>query len=256
MDPQESLHRFYSGFAGKYDLFMPWDQRIRRERRFFKYMLDTNNVSSVMDCFCGTGFHVAMLSEMGYDAEGIDISPDMVALARENLKRKGFDVKIAQADVKSLNCKKKYDCVLSMGNSLPHEFGDENILKALKSMHGALNEGGICIIHMENFDRLYEDREPFIPSMHRRDGKGTDTFIFAIEYYEKRVVFNILSVIERGGLPKFAVDTVEYYPLKAGRLAALLEEAGFHDIRTYEDFEMSPPGKEGTYDIIVVAKKQ
>jgi ubiquinone/menaquinone biosynthesis C-methylase UbiE len=65
MDPQESLHRFYSGFAGKYDLFMPWDQRIRRERRFFKYMLDTNNVSSVMDCFCGTGFHVAMLSEMG-----------------------------------------------------------------------------------------------------------------------------------------------------------------------------------------------
>lgn len=256
MDPRDNLHRFYSGFAGKYDLFMPWDQRIRRERRFFKYILDSNNVSSVLDCFCGTGFHVAMLSDMGYDVEGIDISPFMVEKARENLRANEFDSKVVQGDVKALNREKKYDCVISMGNSLPHEFGDDNILRALKRMHGALNEGGICIIHMENFDRLYEDHEPFIPSMHRRGDQGTDTFIFAIEYYEKKVVFNILSVIERGGLPKFSVDTVEYYPLKTGRLTALLEKAGFQDIRSYEDFNMSPHGKEGTYDIIVVAKKR
>ncbi|BAI62508.1 putative methyltransferase [Methanocella paludicola SANAE] len=256
MNSAESLHRFYSGFAGKYDLFMPWDQRIRRERRFFKYVLDANNVSSVLDCFCGTGFHVDMLSDMGYDVEGIDISPDMVGKAKENLKTKGYDSRVQQGDVKALENKKKYDCVLSMGNSLPHEFGDDNILRALKGMYGALNEGGTCVIHMENFDRLYEDREPFIPSMHRRDGRGTDTFIFAIEYYEKKVVFNILSVIERGGLPEFAVDTVEYYPLKTGRLRELLAEAGFQDIRSYEDFKMSPQGKEGTYDIIMVAKKQ
>ncbi len=256
MDPAESLNRFYSGFAGKYDLFMPWDQRIRKERRFFKYVLDSNNVSSILDCFCGTGFHVAMLSDMGYDVEGIDISPDMVGMARENLGARGLGSRVEQGDVKALDRIKMYDCVLSMGNSLPHEFGDENILRALNSMYGALKEGGICIIHMENFDRLYEDREPFIPSMHRRDGRGTDTFIFAIEYYEKKVVFNILSIIERGGLPKFAVDTVEYYPLKFGRLTDLMEEAGFCDIRCYEDFKMSPYGKEGTYDTIIVAKKQ
>lgn len=255
MDPSESLHRFYSGFAGKYDLFMPWDARIRRERRFFKYVLDANKVSTLLDCFCGTGFHIAMLSEMGYDVEGIDISPDMVARARENLKAGGLEARVGVGDAKALDIEKKYDCVLSMGNSLPHEFGDDNVLKALKSMYDALNEGGICIIHMENFDRLYEDRELFIPSMHRRDDDGTDTFIFAIEYYEKRVVFNILSVIERRGLPKFAVDTVEYYPIKAGRLGALIKEAGFGEIRRYEDFRMSPPGKDGTYDIIMVAKK-
>ncbi|HTY91258.1 MAG TPA: class I SAM-dependent methyltransferase [Methanocella sp.] len=255
MDQAESLRKFYSGFAGKYDLFMPWEQRILRERRFFKYMLDTYNVNSVLDCFCGTGFHLAMLSEMGYDVEGIDISPDMVNKARENLKARGLEPMIALGDVKAINTKKKYDCVLSMGNSLPHEFGDDNILKALKSMHDALNPGGICIVHIENFDRLYEDRELFIPSRHRRDDTGSDIFIFAIEYYEGRVVFNILSVIERGGLPKFAVDTVEYYPIKAGRLRELINETGFGEIRCYEDFRMSPPGRDRTYDIIMVAKK-
>jgi SAM-dependent methyltransferase len=255
MDHSESLQRFYSGFAGKYDLFMPWDKRIRRERRFFKYVLDSNRVNTVLDCFCGTGFHVEMLSDMGYEVEGIDISPDMVRKARENLKAKGFDHKVKVCDVKALDTEKKYDCVLSMGNSLPHEFGDQNVSQALKSMYDALNPGGICVIHMENFDRLYEDGEKFIPSSYQRRSGGTETFIFAIEYYEEKVVFNILSIIERGGLPKFAVNTVEYNPIGLDRLGSLLSEAGFRDLACYEDFTMSPPGKERTYDLIAIASK-
>jgi glycine/sarcosine N-methyltransferase len=255
MDPPETLLRFYSGFAGKYDLFMPWDKRIRRERRFFKYVLDSNGVNTVMDGFCGTGFHVAMLSEMGYDVEGIDISPDMIAKAKENLKTQGWDNRVSVCDVKSLDTEKRYDCVLSMGNSLPHEFGEDNVYRAIKSMYEALEPGGVCIIHMENFDRLYEDRERFIPSLHRRGEDGTETFIFAIDYHKNKVVFNILSIIEKDGLPKFAVDTVEYNPIKIDRLRSLIRKAGFGDMKWYEDFRMSPPGMPGTYDIIVVATK-
>jgi SAM-dependent methyltransferase len=254
MDYSEGLHRFYSGFADKYDLFAPWDRRIRRERRFFKYLLDTNNINTVLDCFCGTGFHVAMLSEMGYDIEGIDISPEMVRKARENLKSKGLDARVHEGDVKALDTWKKYDCVLSMGNSLPHEFGD-NVSIALRRMYGALNPGGICIIHMENFDRLYEDGERFIPSVFKSNDDGTGVFIFAIDYHEEKVAFNILSVIERKGMPQFEVNTVEYNPIRVERLKKLLSEAGFENLAFYEDFKMTKLGKQGTYDLIAVTKK-
>lgn len=256
MDGHIGLHRFYSNFADKYDLFAPWDKRIRRERRFFKCLLDSNHVNTVLDCFCGTGFHVAMLSEMGYEVEGIDISPDMVGKARENLKSKGLDAQIRVGDVKALDTGKKYDCVLSMGNSLPHEFGDDNVSLALKKMYGALNPGGTCIIHMENFDRLYEDGDRFLPSVYRRTDDGTDVFIFAVDFYEEKVVFNILSMIERGGHPRFDVDVVEYNPIGVERLEKLLSSAGFKDLAFYEDFRMTPLGRDNTYDLIVVAKKQ
>lgn len=255
MDPSESLQRFYNGFAGKYDLYMPWDKRIRRERRFFKYMLDANGVNTVLDCFCGTGFHVSMLSDMGYEVEGIDISPAMVTRAKENLKGKGQDHRVSLGDVKALDIKEKYDCALSIGNSLPHEFGDENVYAALKNMYGALKPGGICIVQIENYERLYEDHEPFIPSVHNRLKNGTDTFIFAIKYQDDRIIFHILSVIERDGLPKFSVDTVEYNPIRPARLLELVGEAGFRHTRCYEDFNMAEFGNAGTYDIIVVAKK-
>jgi len=254
MQYSESLQRFYSGFADKYDLFASWDKRIRREKRFFKYILDTNRVNTVLDCFCGTGFHVAMLSEMGYEVEGIDISPDMVHKARENLKSKGLDARVRLGDVKALDTEKKYDCVLSMGNSLPHEFGD-NVYLALKKMYRALNPGGTCVIHMENFDRLYEDGERFLPSVYRHTDDGTDVFIFAVDYYEEKVVFNILSMIERGGHPRFDVDVVEYNPIGVERLQRLLSSAGFEDLAFYEDFRMTPLGREGSYDLIATAKK-
>ncbi len=254
MEPYEGLQRFYSGFADKYDLFAPWDKRIRRERRFFKHILDMNRVNTVLDCFCGTGFHVAMLSEMGYEVEGMDISPDMVRRARENLKSKGLEARVRLGDVKALDTGKKYDCVLSMGNSLPHEFGD-NVSLALKKMYEALNPGGTCIIHMENFDRLYEDRDRFLPSAYRRTGDGADVFIFAVDYYEEKVVFNILSVIERGGHPRFAVDVVEYNHIGVEQLKKLLSSAGFKGPAFYEDFRMTPLDREGTYDLIALAKK-
>ena len=255
MDPYDSLQRFYAGFADRFDVFTSWEKRIRKERRFFKYTLDTHMVDTVLDCFCGTGFHVAMLTEMGYKVDGIDISPHMAGKARENLEKKGLVANVRVCDVKALEVDEKYDCALSMGNSLPHEFGDKNLARALKSMYDALKPGGISIIHMENFDRLYEDGERFIPSVYRRGENGADVFIFAIDYHEDRAVFNILSVIEKGGVPAFNVDVVEYNPVAAEKLDRLILEAGFKDIRLYEDFRMTPLGREGTYDLIAVAKK-
>jgi SAM-dependent methyltransferase len=255
MDPYQSLQGFYSGFADRFDAFSSWDRRTRKERRFFKYTLDTHMVDTVLDCFCGTGFHIAMLSEMGYEIDGIDISPDMVRKAKENLNVKGLNADIRVHDVKALATEKKYDCVLSMGNSLPHEFGDKNLSKAMKNMYDALNPGGICIIHMENYDRLYEDRERFIPSVYRRGTDSGEVFIFAIDYSDAKVVFNILSIIEKAGTPKFNVDVVEYNPIWIKKLDSLILESGFREITLYEDFRMTPLGKDGTYDLIAVAKK-
>ena len=258
MSEHEVLHRFYAGFAEKYDLFLPWDKRMAREKRFFNQVLRESSAKTVLDCFCGTGFHVAMLREMGYEADGIDISGDMIARARQNLDERGVVADIRECDVKQAASAvdRNYDCVLSMGNSLPHEFGDENVLAALTNMYGLLNKGGTCAIQIENFDLLYEDHERFIPSVYQRMEEGTDSFIFVIDYHENKVVFNILSIIERGHEPKFSVDVVEYNPLWADKLKWLMKKAGFTDISFYEDFSMTPIGKNRTYDLIVVAKKR
>jgi glycine/sarcosine N-methyltransferase len=257
MDDDDALSKFYSGFTEKYDIFLPWDKRMSREKHFFRQLLRENEIT-VLDCFSGTGFHVAMLREMGFEANGIDISGAMIAKARQNLSERGIRADILECDVKQAasTLDKRFDCVLSMGNSLPHLFGDDNLLEALRNMHGLLNSGGTCVIHIENYDLLYEDHDRFIPSVYRRTEEGTDSFIFAIDYHEDRVIFNILSIIERNYVPKFSVDVVEYNPLWTDKLNWLMKKAGFEDIKFYEDFRMTPLGKGRTYDLIAVARSQ
>ncbi len=153
----------YEGFARRFDRMMEWKRRRRKEEPFFRERSARTDVRTVLDCHCGTGFHCAMLTEMGYEVEGVDASPHMLAVARKNLKARRLDLPLHLCDVKEMQPGRTFDCVLSMGNSLPHEFGDDNLLKSLQRMHDALRPGGLCIVHIENFDRLYRDGDRFIP---------------------------------------------------------------------------------------------
>jgi ubiquinone/menaquinone biosynthesis C-methylase UbiE len=257
MDNEKGLKYFYSSIAERYDLMNPWKKRTSREKKFFKSLIERRNIKSVLDCHCGTGFYLVMLSGLGCKVEGIDISPEMISVAMENLEKNKVKAKVYNMDVKDMagSIKKKYDCVISMGNSLPHEFGDENILMALKNMYCLLKKGGTCVINIENYRLLYKDRERFIPSQYTRKDDGVDIFIFAIDYFEDKAVFNILSIIERNGHPEFYQDSIEYNPIYPEKLVSLMEKAGFKDVMLYEDYRMTPLDNEGTYDVIAIAGK-
>jgi SAM-dependent methyltransferase len=200
-------------------------------------------------------FVAGELSQMGYEVEGVDISPHMLEVARKNLAVRNLAVPLHLGDVKEMQPGQSFDYVLSMGNSLPHEFGDPNLLRSLGRMYDALRPGGLSIVHIENFDRLYRDGDRFIPSGFSRTAGGTETFIFAIDYFKDLVVFNILSMIEENGVPRFNVDVVEYNPVPVAKLGALMAEAGFHDIEIYGDFQRTPIEESESYDAIFVAHK-
>jgi SAM-dependent methyltransferase len=244
-----------AGFASRYDRLVDWNARRKREEPFFRKVLSRGGVRSVLDCHCGTGFHCAMLSEMGCHVEGVDSSPDMLRVAAENLRARGIRARLHLGDVKEMRFGRQFDCAISMGNSLPHEFGDENLLRSLKSMYGAIRDGGLCVLHMENFDELYRDRDRFIPARLACHAGGGEAFIFAIDYEEDRAVFNILSIIEDGGGQQFNVDVVEYNPVPAGKMRGLLEDAGFRGIEQHSDFSMARTNTGRTYDVIFVAGK-
>ncbi|OPY25864.1 MAG: bifunctional 3-demethylubiquinone-9 3-methyltransferase/ 2-octaprenyl-6-hydroxy phenol methylase [Methanocella sp. PtaU1.Bin125] len=244
----------YEGLSARFDRLMDWDRRRLREGPFFRRLVD-RGLRTFLDCHCGTGFHCALLTDMGCSVEGVDVSPHMIEVASRNLRARGLDISLHLCDVKEMQIDRQFDCVLSMGNSLPHEFGDENLLRTLRRMHEALKPGGQCVVHIENFDRLYADGDRFIPSRFSRKRDGAEAFIFAIDYFEGRVVFNILSIIEENGVSRFNVDVVEYNPLSCEKMRALLSDAGFMGIEAYGDFALTPLDESESYDAIFIARK-
>ncbi|HEY1318908.1 MAG TPA: class I SAM-dependent methyltransferase [Streptosporangiaceae bacterium] len=70
----------YRAWAGDYD--QPGNQLIDLEQPIVREILDGLPRGTALDAACGTGRHAAYLAALGHTVIGVDISPEMLALAR------------------------------------------------------------------------------------------------------------------------------------------------------------------------------
>ncbi len=73
----------YARWAEVYDL--PGNPLVECEEPTVRAMLDGLDGSPVLDAACGTGRYLAYLAAQGHDVIGVDISPEMLAKARQKV---------------------------------------------------------------------------------------------------------------------------------------------------------------------------
>lgn len=107
---------------------------------FFKKYYPTGE--TVLDLACGTGTLSKLLSELGYNIVGIDLSDDMLCVAAS----KGVaNASFIKADISSFVLPKKVDyCVCSL-DSINHLESIEQVGDCFNSVYDSLNDGGIFV---------------------------------------------------------------------------------------------------------------
>ena len=80
-----------------------------------------NKIKNVMNFGCGTGRHDIELSKLGYQCTGIDISPLMIAIAKENIQKKQEKTTFFVADIRKYIPDKKYDAVISLFHVISYQ---------------------------------------------------------------------------------------------------------------------------------------
>jgi SAM-dependent methyltransferase len=73
----------YARWAASYD--EPGNELIDIEEPIVREILDGLPVGIALDAACGTGRHAAYLASLGHAVIGVDISPEMLAVAREKV---------------------------------------------------------------------------------------------------------------------------------------------------------------------------
>jgi ubiquinone/menaquinone biosynthesis C-methylase UbiE len=220
---------FYEEFAKEHDLMVPWNERKVGKPAFFKKLLGSKK--RVLDCACGTGFHVVMLSKMGFDVVGSDLSREMLKEAKKNLEKRKLMMPLHRLDFRHLDKrfnKEEFDAVLCMGNSLPHLLSEKDVLKMLKSARKVLNKNGLLVLSIRNYDKLEKERERF---MLRGNGKP-NLYLYVLDYFDKTIDFNVLRINPKTGKMKEFKAT--YFKLKQAVLKRLLKKSGFKQIKFYD----------------------
>lgn len=102
-------------------------------------------VSTLINFGCGTGRHDLELAKLGYQCEGVDISPLMIELAKENVKQNKLDIDFAVADIRKFSSEKQYDAVISLFHVMSYQNKNSDIAAAFNCARGALEKGGLFL---------------------------------------------------------------------------------------------------------------
>lgn len=142
---------FESAYADQYDLLYSskdYESECDLIETVFRQHVG-QNVKTVLDLGCGTGNHLFPLARRGYHVDGVDLSADMLARARE--KASSPDMKLDHppsfhlSDIKEFNSTQKYDAVLMMFAVLGYQLENLDVVQALDTVRRHLKPDGVFV---------------------------------------------------------------------------------------------------------------
>lgn len=97
---------------------------------------------AALDVACGTGRAFPPLLKRGWGIYGCDVSPAMVAIARE---RFGSQVRLSVADMRRLPTLGSFDLVLVMNDAVNHLLTDRDLHQTMAGVAENLSPGGVLV---------------------------------------------------------------------------------------------------------------
>ncbi len=135
------LNLSFKNYAKYYD-FIYQDKDYDRECDFIENIFETTKKpKEILEIGCGTGSYTKILSSRGYKVTAIDISCEMLEIAREKCS-----AKFIEGDIKTIKIDDKFDCCLAMFAVMGYMTKNTDIIKALINIRKHLKADSIFII--------------------------------------------------------------------------------------------------------------
>ena len=213
-----------------------------------------------LDVACGTGRLLLDYKQEGVDIDGVDISDEMIALARQKGQEAGLTVNLYVQPMQELDLPRKYRTIMVPSSSFLHLVELEDARKALRRFYDHLYSGGLLAMSMRIMEasEIEIDWELEAEATRPSDGALVRRWFRCWYEPEKRLQhtedrYEVLKdgqVIESESY--LASPFLTWYSLDEA--LALMEEAGFVDARAHSDFKFEAATEEDT-SFIVLAKK-
>lgn len=134
----------FADYSKYYDLLYR-DKNYQEEVSYVDGLIkkySSKKVETLLDIGCGTGTHAGYFAELDYKISGIDISPEMIEIAKKkNIPNSNFSV----GDGIKFNLEKKFDTVLTLFHVIDYYLSNKDLENALKSAKAHLKAGGLFI---------------------------------------------------------------------------------------------------------------
>jgi SAM-dependent methyltransferase len=201
----------------------------------------------VLDVGCGTGRLLLDYMQEGIDIDGVDVSPEMLAVCRSNADELGLNPRLYQGAMEDFDIPRKYQTIIVPSSSFLLVTKREAQLKALSQFMDHLLPGGLLSMSLRWFDPDPVEEEEFAviaEAVRPSDGALVRRWFRATYDLDRRVqnTWDRYEVVRNGEIIEseshsWSPAMTWYFPSEA---VALFKEAGYVDGRAYADFTREP----------------
>ena len=214
------------------------------------------DTSLVLDLACGTGKLTLLLRELGFDMTGVDLSEEMLMVARDTCDQKGINnILWLNQDMTDFELYGTVDACVCTLDSLNYLTSLDNLKKCLLLVKNYLIPDGVFVFDLNTpyrFEMIYGNNSYIL--------EDKDTLLAWQNHYSKRskICSFYLSIFERQSDDSYIrydeIQREKCYSMK--QIKSLLKELDFEIINVYGDTQKSPVTEESEKWYFTVRNKK
>jgi SAM-dependent methyltransferase len=209
-------------------------------------------VGVVADLACGTGNSSFPWSDRGYRTYGVDLSAEMLEIARVKAAARGLDITFLRQDLCSLRLEAPVDLAVCFQDGFNYIIDIEDLRRAFQSVYKNLTAGGFFIFDLNYLPRIVPPDQSV--SLVQEDGF---TLSWSAEYKDEEMLWEIEA---RGTIEDGDGNRHDYLEKHLERIYepheiwSLLTAQGFTGLNSFQAFTFEQP-HDRTLRIVYVAQK-
>lgn len=237
-------HEYRGMLAQTWDLFRG-DTSNWADRHYYLGFIEEFG-QPVLDIGCATGRLLLDYLSRGIDIDGVDVSPEILAICNEKAGERGLEPNLYLQAVEALDLPRKYRTILVPSSTFQLVIAPEDVREAMRRLYGHLEPGGALVMP---FMILWREGQPLEEeSMQEvvRPSDGATLRKIARSRYEPQrqlehteTIFQVILVGEVVDEEMHARSpATRWYTLD--QAVELYREAGFQRILAYSGFTRQP----------------
>jgi 2-polyprenyl-3-methyl-5-hydroxy-6-metoxy-1,4-benzoquinol methylase len=202
--------------------------------------------ATALDMACGAGRHSILLAKKGFDVTAVDLSANLLKVAKQAASEAGVNVNFIRSDLRDFSIDINFDLIVNLFTSFGYFEDDEENFKIFKNVYQHLKPTSYFVLDYLN--RYFVEQHLVNFSVDKVPGGD---IIQERSINEKRVVKKI--TIRKNGSEQHFLESVRMYT--PNYLTREMKKIGFDIIKSFGDFNGNAFNAETSQRIIIVARK-
>ncbi len=253
--PYDVWGDFVAGLIDKYGVSRPSDGSGADAEEDSEAALEEER-NLVVELGCGTGSFTQVLKNKGYDIMGIDLSPEMLDLARKKSAEAGLDIMYLEQDMRELDLYCTAGTIVSVCDSINYVLEDDEVIETFKLVNNFLYPEGVFIF---DFNTLHKYRD-VIGDTTIAENREDCSFIWDNYFHEEDNINEYdLTIFARADLEKElfsrSVETHYQRGYTYEEMLDIVERSGLKFVAAFDEETHEAPTAESER-IYIVAMEQ